>query len=86
MLVALDKLMELLERENVSLVITSARGGVHKRYSHHYKGLAVDVRTWDIQKPNDMCRLMRSVLGSDYQVINEPTHIHVEYDPEHIDE
>ena len=76
--------IDRIERENISLVITSARDGVHSKHSHHYKGLAIDLRVWDIDDTAAMCRKIRGMLGSEYQVIDESNHIHIEYDPEHV--
>lgn len=77
------------------LVITSGSegkkgDGVHKNSSLHYpenspsgKGRAIDVRDFDesagdIQKSHDA---LEHVLGSDYDVVIESTHIHIEYQP-----
>lgn len=64
--------------------ITSAVDGTHMANSKHYSGDALDWRIWesDIRGiTNDIVDEMRYYLGSDYDVILESSHIHVEYDP-----
>jgi hypothetical protein len=75
--------VDVFEKESLSLTLTSCRDGVHSAHSHHYKGLAWDIRLWDIQGRVDFfCTAISVELGPDYQVINEGDHIHVEFDPE----
>lgn len=65
-------------------VITSVCEGQHSANSLHYKGLAVDFRTRHIPSPGQkrqICDLIAEALGSDYDVLLEATHIHVEFDP-----
>ena len=82
MLGAIDVCAEIFESNGLALTITSARGGNHSKYSHHYKGLAIDIRVWEITgRIEEFCETIRAGLGSAYQVINENTHIHIEYDP-----
>jgi|DEB0MinimDraft_10_1074344.scaffolds.fasta_scaffold351871_1 hypothetical protein len=83
MLDCIDKVAKLFEREGLSLVLTSARNPGHSKHSHHYKGLAIDLRVWDIEDVDAMCRKIRGVLNEDYEVFDEVDHIHIEYDPEH---
>lgn len=82
MLHAIDVAAKVWEESNLILTITSAREGQHGAHSHHYKGLAIDVRIHDIAGSvgDYVCRL-RDALGPEYQVIGEATHIHIEYDP-----
>lgn len=66
-----------------SLTVTSGLDSTHKAESLHYVGLAEDYRTRDVA-PSDlqgMINEVRSILGSDYDVILETDHLHVEYDP-----
>jgi hypothetical protein len=69
---------------NAECVITSITDGNHGSHSHHYKGYACDVRTRNV--PEGMHARLRDAiqraLGTEFQVILESTHIHVEYDPE----
>ena len=64
-------------------VITSCKDGQHCRGSRHYRGDAVDIRTWYIPKNKEQYVLkeLRKALGPDYDVVLHTTHIHVEFDP-----
>jgi len=80
--------MPALDRVSVALVgrdalITTARDGTHSKTSLHYKGRAVDLRIndiprtiWDQYRDN-----LAAALGDDWDVVLEPDHIHVEFDP-----
>jgi hypothetical protein len=74
---------EVYEKNGFELVITSATGDKHGKHSHHYKGLAADIRTRNV----DSSRLLSiydnlcECLGGEFQCILEQTHIHIEYDP-----
>lgn len=63
--------------------LTACMDGKHKQGSLHYKGFAVDIRSKHI--PDDkraaVVAAIKATLGRDYDVILEPTHFHVEYDP-----
>lgn len=61
--------------------ITSALDGKHKEGSKHYTGEAIDLRIWDLINKQDCVTLIQEALGNDYDVVLEPSHIHVEYDP-----
>ncbi|HJR08436.1 MAG TPA: hypothetical protein VJ842_14335 [Pyrinomonadaceae bacterium] len=66
-----------------TLTVTSGYDGSHLAQSKHYEGLAEDYRTRDV-KPDDlpiMVSRVRDVLGTNYDVVLEPDHLHVEYDP-----
>lgn len=66
------------------LVVTSLRDGKHSAGSLHYSGNAVDLRRWDLDArkiTSQVVSQLKSQLGSDYDVILESDHIHVEYDP-----
>jgi len=55
--------------------------------SYHYKGLAVDIRLPSKYIDNvpsidlNLANNIRNALGSEYDVVLESSHIHVEYDP-----
>lgn len=65
------------------LVITSGTDGKHMKGSKHYTGEALDVRTSNIPKGEVglVLNRLQTRLGSDYQVLLEADHIHVEFDP-----
>ena len=73
----------------VRATITSVMDGRHMPTSKHYEGNAFDLRTWNADSSGQMpqgekeyvAQELRKMLGSDYDVVVEKTHIHVEYDP-----
>lgn len=63
--------------------ITSGVEGKHGHNSLHYKGQALDLGTRDYQ---DQLKVtirdeMKEALGDQFDVVLEPTHLHVEFDP-----
>ncbi len=62
-------------------VITSGSEGRHQDGSLHYEGLALDLRTVNIPKPewDGTVTAIKSALGPDFDVVLEATHIHLEY-------
>lgn len=70
-------------RHGFTATVTSGYDGSHQANSLHYEGLAEDYRTSDV--PSNILPTMvaevRAQLGSNYDVILESTHLHVEYDP-----
>ena len=62
-------------------VITSGLDGNHMEGSKHYIGQAIDLRTRDLTNPSLARDKLSQSLGSDYDVVLESDHIHVEYDP-----
>lgn len=77
--------------EGYQFVITSGTDGKHAVNSLHYKGLAVDCRRWywDNGQRRDLgidtlykirADLRRS-LGTDWDIVLETSHVHIEYDP-----
>jgi hypothetical protein len=64
-------------------VITSAVDGTHSPNSRHYRGLALDFRTRNV--PADQRQVLRdsiaTALGTDFDVVLEADHLHVEWDP-----
>lgn len=63
------------------LVITSALDGTHSAGSYHYFGYALDFRSryFRAEIKSAVTSMLQMVLGSKYTVINETTHIHVQY-------
>lgn len=82
-------------REGYTCTVTSAHDGKHSNNSKHYAARgerggvrpqladAFDLRTRQI--PGDVLSAMATELagslGDDFDVVIEPTHLHVEYDP-----
>lgn len=68
---------------NQAFTITSLLDGRHSDKSLHYKGMAVDIRTRDLVSvtAHQIAKRIREELGSNYDVVVEKTHIHIEYDP-----
>lgn len=65
------------------LVVTAGLDGEHSAGSLHYYGLALDFRTryFGTEQTQVIAKSLREALGSDYDVVVHPSHIHVEYDP-----
>jgi len=66
------------------VVITSGIDGVHREGSKHYSLNAIDVRTNNFPTAKSKLIFQDSVkvrLGPDYDVVLEPDHLHIEYDP-----
>ncbi len=65
------------------LTVTSCTDGKHKAGSLHYKGLAVDFRSNDVgeQEQANLLTALKSRLGSDWDVLLEGDHYHIEFDP-----
>lgn len=67
------------------LYITSIDDGKHGKNTLHGLGYAADLRIWYL-RAEDRPRVvqeMRSRMGPDFDIVLEPDHIHVEYDPKH---
>lgn len=64
-------------------VITSANDGQHMDGSFHYRGQAIDLRTWGLsnQGRDELASNIRQALGPQFDVVAEKDHIHVEFDP-----
>lgn len=67
----------------VDLVITEVTGSKHQKGSLHYVGLAVDLRSRDFSKEQLPVVLanLRENLGTEFDVVYEQDHVHVEFDP-----
>lgn len=63
----------------VEAVITSTCNDAHAANSLHYADLAIDIRL----PPHDRAKTrdgLQQLLGDDFDVVLESTHIHIEYD------
>jgi len=73
----------VLQEMGEKLVVTSCLEGRHERNSLHYAGLAFDLRTRTLKvDPSEVTGRLREALGPEYDVVLEPDHIHVEFQPE----
>ena len=68
-----------------TLVITSVNDSDHMVSSLHYKGLAFDCRTRDLtpMQISVIVRMLKEALTSEFDIVLESDHIHIEYDPKH---
>lgn len=67
--------------DQYEMTITSAKDGKHMQNSKHYKGLAIDIRTFDM---SNVCLVVNSLRKRFYKkldIVHESNHIHVEYEP-----
>ena len=78
-LVAADKIWSELGQE---LVVTSGLDGAHSAGSLHYYGLALDFRTnyFTAGQKREAANKLTLALQSNFDVVTEHTHIHVECD------
>jgi hypothetical protein len=66
------------------LVCTSLNDSIHKDGSLHYQGLAVDLRTRDLNHTSTIAWYIRVRDGLDplgFDCLLERDHLHIEYDP-----
>lgn len=64
-----------------SMTITSLTDGKHSANSYHYTGDAVDIRLPGTVTRDQIVTQLKNALGSEYDVLLEVDHIHIEYDP-----
>ena len=64
-------------------IITSANDGQHMTKSLHYVGRAIDLRTRNLSLSEQrvVLRELKLRLGNAFDIILEPDHIHLEFDP-----
>lgn len=75
-----QKVMTVGDKWSYSPTITSLNDGKHMKDSHHYKNLAMDLRTWDLpqERLQEFLKDLKEALGPSYDVVLEKDHIHVE--------
>ncbi len=68
---------------DVEAVIVSCMDSKHGRGSLHFVGLALDLRTRDLQSKDLGTATIRikEALGDDYDVVLETDHFHIEFQP-----
>ena len=83
MVIAAMRVEEACKLIGVDCWITSANDRVHSAGSLHYSGLAMDFRTRDIpaELRKSFSEKVKSALGSEFDVVLESDHLHVEFDP-----
>ena len=72
----LGRLAALHDENGVDLCITSIQEGTHSPGSLHYCGMAFDFLKQFIKIAD-----IKEALGKEWDVIDEKTHYHAEYDP-----
>jgi len=77
---SLNKIDTVFNNCGFESVITSTYEGSHSPSSLHYTNNAIDIRT-PSANVDKVINNLRSRLGSDFDIVLEPTHIHIEYDP-----
>jgi len=73
------QLEKLFDEHKEDLIITSIREGTHSPGSFHPSGRAFDIRTPKVSINEIRSRL--NVGSHKFDVVEHPTHIHIEYDP-----
>lgn len=86
MFLAAVKAEEVYNRFGHVLTITSGSDGQHMPHSLHYKGLALDLRTFNVPRVQiqKIEKELKLALGNDYDVVFEKDHFHIEYDPKEV--
>ena len=73
----LRKTERLYSANREDVFVTSIKDGSHGAGSFHPSGLAWDQRIGNVSKVEH-----QKALGKEFQVIDEATHRHIEYDPQ----
>lgn len=70
---------------NKYMIVTSTTDGKHGKNSLHYKGLAIDVRTFDKtdEETNRFVNFINFHFDNLLDVVIEKDHLHIEYDPKY---
>jgi hypothetical protein len=84
LLIAIIAARDVYAEYGYELYLTSVCDGKHSKGSRHYSGLAVDLRTRNVDEPDrpKIHAVLQRHLGKEFDVVLEPTHLHVEFDPE----
>jgi hypothetical protein len=75
------------EQAGASCWITSGSDGKHGHTSLHYKGKALDLRTKHLrpEQVHPVWKALKAALGTQFDVVLESDHIHVEFDPKEVE-
>jgi uncharacterized protein YcbK (DUF882 family) len=84
MVVAILLIKDVFQAFGYRVIITSGSDGEHSENSLHYEGKALDFRTRHVQDEDlgPIAENAKQVLGDEFDVVLEATHLHVEYDPD----
>jgi hypothetical protein len=74
----------MYRQRGFTAIITSGVDGTHSAKSLHYQGLALDfrTRTVPVAARQPLRDAIADALGSDFDVVLEKDHLHVEFDPD----
>ncbi len=81
LLLALVVADTLYQKKDEIMTVYHLMDGKHMRASLHYTGGAGDISVPQLSNPLAMVTDLRDSLGSDYDVVYETTHIHIEFQP-----
>ena len=83
---ALGPATDIYDEHGLDLVVTSVCDGAHSMTSLHYIGHAVDLRTRGIPAASvtAIVQKLGDALGAEYDVVLEPDHIHLEWQPKRV--
>jgi len=83
LLFGLGELRQVFARHGWEMVITCGIDGSHSNASLHYAGCAADLRSSFVPKDQQeaLRKEMQDCLPTDFDVILEPDHYHVEWQP-----
>ena len=81
-LAAFDEIDRIhIKLANTEATVTSTKEGRHSATrSAHYRGDAVDLRTWAVDG-DEFAAILTDDLGGDYVVIHERDHVHLHWSP-----
>ena len=67
----------------IELTLTSVNDSKHGKNSLHPCGQAADLRTWNLttEQQREITKKIKEAVGSEFDVVLESDHIHIEYDP-----
>jgi hypothetical protein len=81
--IALTIVARVFADKGLECVVTSVTDGKHGRGSLHYVGQAADLRNATVP-PNQrplLASALREALGPQFDVVAEPDHFHLEFQP-----
>ncbi|MBX3007623.1 MAG: hypothetical protein KF816_06300 [Melioribacteraceae bacterium] len=75
---------DICKKYNVEMVISSLLDSKHSQKSLHYSGNAAELRTSNIPDQLTRNKILEEIkisLGAHYDIVDEVTHFHIEYQP-----